>query len=400
MLELFASVNNRIYVLLTFKVLLFMSFVHQLWNLDRPIPFAVWPLVGALALNDFIRGRYGLLSYRKRSAFVYSMAASMFILAALNLLLPSIGISALIQLILIELIIFGDRLIPLLVGLDGIAYVLPDLVSFPLGDQLFNDVINFAGFLVVGLLFRTIIAEKTRTERLYSELQDANRKLQLYSSMVQELTITKERTRIAQEMHDSIGHSLVALGMNLEYAYQTVDQSPERTKEVLGKTLLISKEGMASLRKAVDTLNPTNKIDHLRVALNELFSNFDPTTGVGFELELDSSIEEQPSKIKDCLLKTVREALTNGIRHGGATRFHIRIVKSKEGIYMQIRNNGQVSHSLDKSHGLLGMEKRITALGGQMMIHLNPEFAIEVRLPVVSGKTELNSMDKGGICLD
>lgn len=235
MLELFASVNNRIYVLLTFKVLLFMSFVHQLWNLDRPIPFAVWPLVGALALNDFIRGRYGLLSYRKRSAFVYSMAASMFILAALNLLLPSIGISALIQLILIELIIFGDRLIPLLVGLDGMAYVLPDLVSFPLGDQLFNDVINFAGFLVVGLLFRTIIAEKTRTERLYSELQDANRKLQLYSSMVQELTITKERTRIAQEMHDSIGHSLVALGMNLEYAYQTVDQSPRERKRCWAK---------------------------------------------------------------------------------------------------------------------------------------------------------------------
>lgn len=400
MLEWFASVNNRIYVLLTFKVLLFMSLVHQLWNLDRPIPFAVWPLVGALALNDFIRGKYGLLSFRKRSAFVYSMAASMVILATLNLLLPSIGISALIQLILIELIIFGDRLIPLLVGLDGMSYVLPDLVSFPLGDQWFNDVINFAGFLVVGLLFRTIIAEKTRTERLYSELQDANRKLQLYSSTVKELTITKERTRIAQEMHDAIGHSLVALGMNLEYAYQTVDQYPERTKEVLSKTLLISKEGMASLRKAVDTLNPTNKIDHLRTSLNELFSNFDQTTGVGFELELEPSIEEQPSKIKDCLLKTVREALTNGIRHGGATRFHIRIVKSKEGIHMQIRNNGRVSHSLDKSHGLLGMEKRISALGGQMMIHLDPEFTIEVWLPVVSGKPEFNSMNKGGICLD
>jgi signal transduction histidine kinase len=384
MLTLFASVKNRVYVLLTFKGLLFLSVIHHLLSLKQATPITAWLFIILVGVNDCIRGRSWLHPADAQRKFLYSMLISIILLAALHLSLPTVGISALIQLNLIELLIFSGRLSHLLVGLNFVAYVLPSLLSESALDQYGDNLINYAGFFVVGLLFRNIIAEKVKTENLYRELQDANRKLKLYSDAVEELTISKERTRIAQELHDSIGHSFIALSMNLEFAHHAVDRYPDKAKEVLAKTQVISKEGMSQLRKAVDTLNQTFQVEHLKHSLIELFGNFDQTAKIQFCLEMDELIEDELPKIKECLFKTVREALTNGIRHGEATKFTIRIRRSTDGVNMIINNNGRTNGPVLKSHGLLGMERRIIALGGHMSFYTAEGFNIEVQIPSIS----------------
>ena len=71
---------------------------------------------------------------------------------------------------------------------------------------------------------------KNKIEDLNKELKNANITLKQYSAKIEELTIAKERTTIAQELHDSIGHSLIALKMNLEYAENVVELQPDKGK--------------------------------------------------------------------------------------------------------------------------------------------------------------------------
>lgn len=323
MTSLFASPKKRVFILLMFKGLVLLSVMNQAVSMtetDSATGIIWWGAVALLAVNDYVRGRCWLLSQDHPRHFYISVTISIAMLGWLNLVTPDSGILAYIQLILIELLIFSARVSYILAGLNLMSYVLPSLLQHPSANDLRSQVINYAGFLIVGLLFRTIINEKVKTVKLYKELQEANATLQIYSSAVEELAIAKERTRIAQELHDSIGHALVALSMNLEYAHQAIDSKQDKTKEVLATALSLSRDGMAQLRKAVHTLNQTFTAEHLRRALTALFSNFEQTQLLTFRLEMDEEIEAENPHVKDCLFKTVREAITNGIRHGGRPR--------------------------------------------------------------------------------
>lgn len=399
MLRLFASVKNRVYIFLTFKGLLYLDVLSDMANQTHPISGQAWLLVILLGLNDLVRARCWLISSHRHRQFFYSLVISILLLAGIHFRFPFGSLLTMIQLTLIELLIFSERLSYLLVGLSLAAYVLSNMSTGFSYVRMVNDFINIAGFLAVGMLFRTIILEKNKTESLYKELQNANSKLKLYSATLEELTITKERTRIAQELHDSIGHSFVALSMNLEFAHQTIELYPDKTKEVLGKALALSKEGMDQLRKAVNTLNQTLTVDNLRDSFSELFANFEQTTKVQFHLELDNSIEGEHPGLKECLIKTAREAVTNGIRHGGATLFTIKVRKCVEGVNMEIHNNGSSGSPVIKSHGLLGMESRITSLGGHFEYSSDEGFSIVVQLPSINSnpdRLKAENKHKGG----
>ena len=74
------------------------------------------------------------------------------------------------------------------------------------------------------------------------------------NAKLKEVTIVKERTRIAQEMHDSIGHSLIALRMHLEFAENVIEANPKRAGEALSKAHTFSQKSIKELRKAVAVL--------------------------------------------------------------------------------------------------------------------------------------------------
>ena len=94
----------------------------------------------------------------------------------------------------------------------------------------------FATLLLV-YLFREISLERGKGHVLHSELVEAHAKLE-------EIAIVKERTRIAQEMHDSIGHSLIALRMKLEFSVNMIDVNPKQAGEALAKAYYFSQNSI------------------------------------------------------------------------------------------------------------------------------------------------------------
>ncbi len=199
-----------------------------------------------------------------------------------------------------------------------------------------NALSSYAFTLIICFLIRKLIIEKKKRSQLYEELKETNLTLKEYSNKIEELTITKERTRIAQELHDSMGHSLVALSMNLEYAENIATLNPEKTKTTIENCYSLSKDCLNNLREAVSLLKENSNIS-LRKDINEIFLSFKATNKYEFNLDFDENVEKIDGSIKTCIYKTLREAITNGIKHGNAASFNVHIYKSSKYIIFKIQ---------------------------------------------------------------
>jgi signal transduction histidine kinase len=255
-------------------------------------------------------------------------------------------------------------------------------VMFVLKAGVQKALFPYLAMVVLIYLFRSNSREKERGNLLNAELIEANAKLK-------EITIVKERTRIAQELHDSIGHALIALKMHLEFAENMIDTDPKKSKEVLGKALGISQTSITDLRKAVDVLKDDqawkNKMK-LRNSLDDLIESLQMVGGLKFELFFDDTAEYTSKDIQKGIYETVREAITNGIKHGKASGFHIDIFVHDNKLLLKIEDDGEGCADIKKSHGLRGMEDRIHSLNGkiQFMSTKGNGFAVEAEIPFVS----------------
>lgn len=127
-----------------------------------------------------------------------------------------------------------------------------------------------------GMLYNLIKLEKEKEEikQLNEKLKSANMKLQEYALQVEDITVTRERNKVAQELHDSLGHSLMALSMHLEFAKKICTAKPEKVEEVLTQSEKIAKSSINDLRKAVSLLNSEIEITDLDDSIEKLISNF------------------------------------------------------------------------------------------------------------------------------
>lgn len=242
------------------------------------------------------------------------------------------------------------------------------VINYPYRNSSLSITVLAYSFIVVILfLFRNITIEKKKEQYLNDELKDANVKLKKYSDKVQQIAMAEERTRIAQELHDSIGHGLIALGMNLEFAESTIQTDPMKAEKAVRRAHEQSKKCMDDLRKAVTALKNYSVVKDLNLqnSLDMLFGQFQPER-VNFQLSFDNQVEKEPLETKNCVYKTIREAITNGIQHGHAVFFDVSILEEKNKISVSVKDNGIGCNNIVKSNGLTGIEKRISSLGGNV----------------------------------
>ncbi|MEC2176886.1 sensor histidine kinase, partial [Bacillus amyloliquefaciens] len=200
----------------------------------------------------------------------------------------------------------------------------------------------FIMFAVI-YLYRKNLQEKSKVELLNRELKTANATLKEYSDRIEELAVTKERTRIAQELHDSLGHYLAALKMNLEFAGKTAGH------QLIHKAHDLTKESILKLRQAVTLLQGSLSGREFEQALRDIFSHFQEAGSIRFELEMDAAIEAAQPDVKHCLYQSVQETITNAMKHGHASYVSVRIQKDRNMIAAHIHNNGSACGTIIKS---------------------------------------------------
>jgi Signal transduction histidine kinase len=351
------------------------------FNEGVALKFLLSLLLILIVINDFIRVRF--IQNHESIWYYSSFILSNIIGAYFTYKVSCIGTAVYNVILMIDIIIFNGKPSNFLLIFNFIAFCIPYKI-YRNPETLKDIFINYSISFIIVYIVRSVFMEKIRTEELNMELTNANSKLKEYSEKIEELTVAKERTRIAQELHDSIGHSLIALNMNLEYAENVVDLKPERAKEVINKAHNISKDCIVKLREVVSVLKEDNSIDNLSNAIKKLFENFYNNEKYKFNFKMDEDIENETPLIKSCIYKTIMESITNGIKHGDAEIFDVEIIKACDNIRFKISNNGLGCGDIKKSNGIKGIEKRIAELGGTVEFYSENKvgFTIDATIPV------------------
>lgn len=221
-------------------------------------------------------------------------------------------------------------------------------------------------FSILSVLFSimAIDIEKEEITKLNHKLNLANIKLQEYSLQVEDLTISTERARVSQELHDSLGHSLMALNMHIEFAKKIVNSNPDKVEKVLIKSEEIAKLSIATLRDAVNELKKDRYIESINLEINKLIQNFNMFNNIKIFYSSFKNIDKIHNKIKYSFYRTIQEFLTNSIKHGNATEIHIFITEENLIINLTICDNGIGCDTILNSTGLNGIDNRIKNLGG------------------------------------
>lgn len=212
--------------------------------------------------------------------------------------------------------------------------------------------------------YKALRTEKKKVDRLNKELELSYKKLLDQSKKIEELTITEERNRVAGEIHDALGHSLVALNMNLDVVEKVIDKDINRVKELLKKSRALAKESMESLRRAVYALKEED-ISLLSERLEEIIHNIQSTGTMKIILNQDEKIESLPLEYKNIIYISIKEAMTNSIKHGKADQINIDITL-EDTINISIKDNGLGCSKIIKGNGLLGIENRVSKINGKV----------------------------------
>ena len=248
---------------------------------------------------------------------------------------------------------------------------------------IIENSISYFTFFIIVILIRKIRKNKKNIYILNDELKEQNLKLKEYSKKIEELTISKERNRVAQELHDSLGHYLMAISMHLDVLDKTLDLSPKKSKSILSKTKTLVDDSIKELRTTVYSLK-NNKID-FKTSINLLIENLSIDNKVCFKVNISKDIETLPNIFKDTFYKTIKESITNGLKHGKASLFSIDLSIDNAIIYLSILNNGERPSKIIWSNGLKGMEERLNNLNGNLTIENNLEgFKIFAKVPLPS----------------
>lgn len=231
--------------------------------------------------------------------------------------------------------------------------------------------VGFTGFaFVTGLVARQQAQAREDQRRLNAELRATR-------ALLAESVRVNERTRIARELHDLLGHHLTALSLNLEIAsHLTSGQAQEH----VGQAQTLAKLLLSDVREAVSQLRDDDAID-MRATLLPLAENV-PSLRVDMEMPLQFLVDD-PERAH-VLLRCTQEIITNAVRHSGAGLLRLRYTRHSASIHLDARDDGRGAESARAGNGLNGMRERLAAYGGSLQVDTAPDrgFVLRLELPL------------------
>lgn len=224
--------------------------------------------------------------------------------------------------------------------------------------------------------------------RLQLQLQEQNHRLQekeaeLRRSLAQErelnqrieeMVALEERNRIARDIHDSLGHSLVALNVQMETVLTLWQTNHERAREFLVEAKKLGSAALRDVRESVSAIRSDPLQGQLlEGAIAKLAEEFYYLTDILPECEVDLS-QPLSNTVNHVVYRIIQEGLTNIYKYANATNVQIKIQTKAEGLSLILQDNGKGFDSEQTviGYGLQGMRERTAAMGGEIEVFSKP----------------------------
>jgi signal transduction histidine kinase len=263
-------------------------------------------------------------------------------------------------------------------------------INFDIATSMFWQMLLAIGCLAIVLV---IYLKNKATHELKQKLTQANEKLKEYSSTIEELAVSRERNRMARDVHDTIGQTLSMLMTLLQVSIVSCKKDSKGIEENLNNAVKITKEGLNEIRRSISGLVPEKlEGNSLYDALNSLVTDFE-SLGMKVELSVNKMGQNVDALYSEVIYRICQEALTNSVKHGKATEVNIIIKFIDSVIKLFIFDNGLgcKSKSSGNGFGLKGMKQRVETLNGVIKCGSDGEkgFNIHVELPLTKHTGEV-----------
>lgn len=229
-------------------------------------------------------------------------------------------------------------------------------------------IIIFIGMYVTMYVRQADAREKAQA--LASELETANRQLTEYSARVEDLTIVNERQRMARELHDTLSQGLAGVILQLEAAdAHLTNHHHDKARSIIGDAMEQARLTLTDARRAIDDLRQPS-LDDLDSALSIEVTRFTNATGIPVLFDSDPT-PPLPDPVKETVVRTVAEALTNIANHARARNVEVNVRMQNQNLLVTIQDDGVGfdASSIPSGHyGILGIKERVRLVNGSFEI--------------------------------
>ena len=236
-------------------------------------------------------------------------------------------------------------------------------------------VLLYATFHLFAMLTARNAAE---AQAARAEVESLNGDLLATQQLLGEASRQQERTRIARNLHDMLGHHLTALSINLQIAERlTTGEARDKVEESRALARLL----LSDVREAVSTLREEPGVNLSRAL--EVFAQHVP--GLEVEIDIDDEVTVDDVDVAQVIVRCVQEAVTNTLRHASADRAYVRIWSKDACIHVDVHDNGRLRTSVNEGNGLKGMRERLATVKGSLELdELDGALRLRASIPLAS----------------
>jgi signal transduction histidine kinase len=237
------------------------------------------------------------------------------------------------------------------------------------------------------------VRRKERAEDLFAELETAHSELEHYAEQARELAISEERNRVAREIHDSLGHYLTAVNVQLEAAGKVLDRDPEKAREAVARAKASASETLSEVRRSVRALKPLAMERRTGLGALAALAREYGDIGMVVSFEVVGREPDLSPEAELLLYRALQEGLTNALKYSGGGRVEVKLAFEPSGLRLTVADNGRGSSENARQgiaqglggtgFGIPGLKERAAALGGTVSAADadGGGFVLEVELP-------------------
>ncbi len=255
------------------------------------------------------------------------------------------------------------------------------LSKSPITGPLWPNRAEIASWAAAGITIAALVGFIRRQNRDRTALAiERTAFLESQQEMMQRLAASRERARIAREMHDILGHSLNTIAVLAEGARYSVRSDADRAERALADIGRLSRKAVDEVHELIDVLRTEDEPSpkHPTPNLNDLAALVDSVLGNNTVVSLDTSgdLSRVPPVVSRAAYRIIQEALTNSIKHANPALIEILVNVGVAQVEMNISNdcsgNPSALTGVVEGHGITGMRERAEALGGRINVGSDP----------------------------
>lgn len=244
--------------------------------------------------------------------------------------------------------------------------------------------IRTAIYILIGYIIVQLVAAQRKQRQALTE---ANAQLAQYATTLEQLAVSRERNRLAAELHDTLAHTLSAAAVQLEAVKTVWETDPAQARTMLEQSSQSIRTGLTETRRALHALRASPLEDlGLALAVRNLAESVTEQTGAQLDWQGPERVDKLAPAIEQGIYRVAQEALANVARHASAQHLSVQLSQTNGWLSLQVTDDGYgfEFNQVDADHhfGLKGMQERAKMLGGVLNVKSQPGQGTTVQLVV------------------